>query len=84
MAKIFSRCEKPHSARVRLGASSSLSSKARDGFEPEFRRTFVMNTIVPQQHSDTKFPYVLVISTLGTIISLGGILISSMPVAPIV
>jgi hypothetical protein len=43
-----------------------------------------MNTTVPQQHSDAKFPYVLVISTLGTIISLGGVLISSMPVAPIV
>ena len=30
-------------------------------------------TNVPQQHSDNRFPYVLVVSTLGSIISLAGL-----------
>ena len=33
------------------------------------------------QNSDNRFPYVLVISTLGTIISLGGVMIASLPIA---
>ena len=38
-------------------------------------------TTIPQQHSDAAFPYVLVISTLGTIISLAGVMIASLPIA---
>jgi hypothetical protein len=38
-------------------------------------------TNVPQQHSDATFPYVLVVSTLGTIISLGGVWLASLPIA---
>ena len=38
-------------------------------------------TTIPQQHSDNAFPYVLVISTLGTIISLAGVMIASLPIA---
>jgi hypothetical protein len=38
-------------------------------------------TAIPQQHSDNRFPYVLIISTLGTIISLGGVWIASFPIA---
>jgi hypothetical protein len=33
------------------------------------------------QNSDHRFPYVLVISTLGTIISLAGVMVASMPMA---
>lgn len=40
-------------------------------------------TKVPQQHSDAAFPYVLVVSTLGAIISLGGVWLASMPNLPV-
>jgi hypothetical protein len=36
---------------------------------------------VPQQHSDNRFPYVLVISTISAFISLGGVWLASMPMA---
>lgn len=36
---------------------------------------------IPQQHADRAFPYVLVISTIGTILSLGSVWITSLPVA---
>ena len=38
-------------------------------------------TTIPQQHSDATFPYVLVVSTLGTIISLAGVWFASLPIA---
>ena len=40
-----------------------------------------MNNSVPQQHSDRAFPYVLVLSLLGTIVSLGGVWATALPIA---
>jgi hypothetical protein len=36
---------------------------------------------VAAQNSDFRFPYVLVISTIGSIISVGGVWLASMPIA---
>ena len=38
-------------------------------------------TTIPQQHSDAAFPYVLVVSTLGSIISVAGVWLVSLPIA---
>ena len=40
-----------------------------------------MTKHVPQQHSDQAFPYVLVISILGTILSFGGVWLTALPIA---
>lgn len=40
-----------------------------------------MTNHVPQQHSDQAFPYVLIISTLGTILSFVGIGLTALPIA---
>ena len=40
-----------------------------------------MTNFVPQQHSDQTFPYVLVLGLLGTIVSLGGVWATALPIA---
>ena len=40
-----------------------------------------MNRSVPQQHSDQTFPYVLIISMLGTIASFAGVWLTALPIA---
>ena len=43
--------------------------------------TIARQANVPQHHSDNRFPYVLVVSTISAIISLGGVWLASMPIA---
>ena len=40
-----------------------------------------MANSAPQHHSDNAFPYVLIISTVGTILSLGTVLVTALPIA---
>ena len=40
-----------------------------------------MTHSVPPQHTDRAFPFVLLISTLGTILSFGGVWLLALPIA---
>ena len=76
--RLLDPCDKSHSVDLQDGASSPSSGSrlARASKSEDFPMIHV-----PQQHNDHRFPLVLVISTLGTIISLASVWVTSLTIA---